>query len=80
MPTPSWAALTVWGVVNAVNVLQALGFLSRVRTGSMATNHLLGYMLIVLVIPAAAALIAFARAQAGWLQWADRRSIWLLLC
>ena len=47
-----------------------LGFLSRVRTGSMATNHLLGYMLIVLVIPAAAALIAFARAQAGWLQWA----------
>ena len=40
---PWWAALTVWGVVNAVNVLQAAGFLSRVRTGGMAINHLLGY-------------------------------------
>ena len=26
-----WAALTVWAVVNAVNVSQAAGFLSRVR-------------------------------------------------
>lgn len=30
---PWWAALTVWGVVNAVNVLQAAGFVSRVLTG-----------------------------------------------
>ena len=36
---PWWAALTVWAVVNAVNLLQAAGFLSRVRTGSMAINH-----------------------------------------
>jgi hypothetical protein len=67
---PVWAALTVWGVVNAVNLLQAVGFLSRLRTGSMATNHLLGYALIALAFPAAAALIAFARARAGWNQWA----------
>jgi len=67
---PWWAAVTVWGVVNAVNVLQAVGFVSRVRTGSMAINHTLGYAIIVLAIPSVLALIAFARAETGWLQWA----------
>jgi hypothetical protein len=67
---PRWAALTVWGVVNAVNVLQAAGFLSRVRTGSRAINHLLGYVIIALAVPATLALVAFGRARAGWLQWA----------
>jgi hypothetical protein len=62
-----WAAVTVWAVVNAVNVLQALGFLSRLRTGSMAANHVLGYAIIGLAIPAALALAAFIRARAGWL-------------
>lgn len=66
---PWWAALTVWGVVNAVNVLQAAGFLSRVRTGSMAVNHLLGYLIIALALPATAALVAFLRGRAGWLHW-----------
>ena len=66
---PWWAALTVWGVVNAVNVLQAVGFLSRVHTGSMAINHILGYVMIVLTVPATLALVAFGRARAGWLQW-----------
>jgi len=66
---PWWAALTVWGVVNAVNVLQAVGFLSRVRTGSMATNHLIGYGIIALAVPATLALIAFWRERAGWLHW-----------
>jgi hypothetical protein len=56
---PWWAALTVWGVVNAVNVLQAAGFLSRVRTGSMAINHLLGYVMAALAVPAVVALAAF---------------------
>jgi hypothetical protein len=64
---PWWAACAVWGVVNAVNVLQAGGFLSRVLTGSMAVNRLLGYVIIVLAVPSAVALIAFARAGAGWL-------------
>jgi hypothetical protein len=67
---PWWAACTVWGVVNAVNVLQAAGFLSRVSTGSMSVNHVLGYAVIVLAVPATAALIAFVRAGAGWQHWA----------
>jgi len=66
---PWWAALTVWGVVNGVNVLQAAGFLSRVRTGSMAINHLLGYVIVALAVPAAVALVAFGRAGAGWQHW-----------
>ncbi len=66
---PWWAALTVWGVVNAVNLLQAAGFLSRVWTGSRAINHLLGYAIIALAIPAAVALVAFVRAGAGLLHW-----------
>jgi len=66
---PWWAALTVWVVVNAVNLLQAAGFLSRVWTGSTAINHLLGYGIAALALPAAAALVAFARAGAGWRQW-----------
>ncbi|MGC9333628.1 MAG: hypothetical protein ACP5JJ_05725 [Anaerolineae bacterium] len=66
---PWWAALTVWGVVNAVNVLQAAGFLSRVWTGSRAINHLLGYAIVALALPAAVALVAFVRAAAGWRQW-----------
>ncbi len=36
---PWWASVTVWVVVNAVNVLQAAGFLSRVLTGGRAVNH-----------------------------------------
>ena len=64
---PWWAALTVWGVVNAVNLLQAVGFLSRVHSGSMAVNHLLGYGIIVLAVPSSVALVAFVRAGAGWL-------------
>lgn len=30
---PWWVALTVWGVVNGVNMLQAAGFISWTRTG-----------------------------------------------
>ena len=66
---PWWAVLTVWGVVNAVNLLQAVGFLSRVPTGSLAINHLLGRVMIGLAIPATVALVAFARACAGWRHW-----------
>ena len=66
---PWWAAITVWGVVNAVNLLQSAGFLSRVVTGSTAVNHLLGYVMIVLAAPAVLAIVAFVHARAGWLQW-----------
>jgi hypothetical protein len=63
-----WPALTVWAVVNAVNLLQAAGFLSRLRGGDLAVNHRLGYAIMALALPAAAALLALARARAGWLQ------------
>lgn len=66
---PWWAALTVWGVVNVVNVLQSAGFLSRVATGSLAINHLLGLGIIALAIPAALAFVAFRRARTGWPHW-----------
>ena len=67
---PYWAALTVWVVVNAVNLLQAAGFISRVRTGGdMAINHILGYVMIALGVPAAVAMVAFLLSGAGWLYW-----------
>lgn len=65
----SWGAFTVWGVVNAVNLLQSTGFISRVVTGGMAVNHMLGYVMIALAAPAAAAMVALGRAGAGWRQW-----------
>ncbi len=66
---PWWAALVVWGVVNTVNVLQGFGFLSRLSTGILAFNHILGYAILALGLPAAVALIAFLRAGAAPLQW-----------
>jgi hypothetical protein len=66
---PWWAALTVWGVVNAVNILQSVGFLSRVVTGSRAINHLLGYGIVALAVPAVLAIVAFVSARIGWRQW-----------
>jgi len=66
---PWWAAVVVWAVVNAVNLLQAAGFLSRIPAGSMAVNHALGWVMIALAAPAAVALVAFAHARAGWLSW-----------
>jgi hypothetical protein len=65
---PLWAVLTVWSVVNAVDVLQSIGFLSRTTTRGTATNHRLGYAMIALAAPAALALVAFIHARAGWLQ------------
>lgn len=66
---PWWVALTVWGIVNVVNVLQAVGFYSRVLTGSMVINQILGYIMIALGVPAVIALVAFWRAGTNWLQW-----------
>jgi hypothetical protein len=66
---PGWAMLTVWGVVNAVNLLQAAGFLSRVLTGSRVINHYLGMVIIALAVPATGALVALRHVGAGWRQW-----------
>ncbi len=67
---PWWAALTLWAVVNAVNLLQTAGFLSRVRTGSMNINYILGYVIIALAVPSVIALVAFILVRAGWIQYA----------
>jgi hypothetical protein len=66
---PWWAAMTVWVVVNLLNISQAAGFLSRIRTGTMETNHVLGYFMMALAIPSIVALIAFVRQGAGWFHW-----------
>ena len=66
---PWWAALIVWGVVNAVNMLQAAGFLSRVVTGSLEINQLLGYGIVALGVPALLTIVAFVRVRADWRQW-----------
>jgi hypothetical protein len=64
--TETNAALTVWAVVNAVNVLQSIGFATRPRFG-MAVNHRLGYAIAALAVPATVALVAYAQLGAGWL-------------
>jgi phosphatidylserine synthase len=66
---PWWAALVVWGVVNAVNLLQTAGFLSRIYTGSRTINHVLGGVIVALAVPSAVALVALLHADAGWRQW-----------
>jgi hypothetical protein len=66
---PWWAALTTWAVVNLVNVLQAIGFVSRIVRGSMRVQRRLGYAMMVLGLPAAITLVAFLRAGSHWLQW-----------
>lgn len=66
---PLRATLTIWGVVNEVNLLQAAGFRSRLRSRSLAVNHLLGYVIIALTIPAGVALVAFWRQGSDWRQW-----------
>lgn len=60
------AASTVWVVVNAVNVLQAIGFASRPFAPDV--NPMLGLVIAALAAPATWALATFARHRAGWRQ------------
>ena len=62
---PWWAALTMWAVVNTVNIAQAVGFASRSRYG-MAVNRALGLLIAALAIPATIALVGFLRAGNPW--------------
>ena len=71
---PWWAALTVWAIVNAACLLQAVGFLSRIATGTRDINHILGIAILALALPAAAALVAFVRSSAGWVHMAGPAS------
>ncbi|HYO18248.1 MAG TPA: hypothetical protein VES02_06235 [Dermatophilaceae bacterium] len=62
---PWWAALTTWVVVNAVNLAQTVGFVTR-RAHGMAVNHVAGYLIAGLAVPATVALVGFARAGSPW--------------
>lgn len=64
---PWWAVLTVWAVVNSVNLLQTVGFLSRTSTGTREINHGLGVAILLLAVPAGVALVAFVHAGTSWL-------------
>jgi hypothetical protein len=57
------AAITVWLVVNAVNVLQAIGFATR--PFAPGVNPALGLLIAALAIPATWALRVFVRVGAG---------------
>jgi hypothetical protein len=58
------AATATWIVVNAVNVLQSIGFATR--PFAPGVNPVLGLVIAALAIPATWALIVFVRVGAGW--------------
>ena len=58
------AVLTIWVVVNLVNVLQAIGFVSRVD--GFGAQRAVGLMIVALLIPAGLALVRFVKERAGW--------------
>jgi hypothetical protein len=59
------AAVTVWLVVNVVNLFQSVGFVTRPVAPDV--NSLLGLVIAALAIPATWALLVFRRRRAGWL-------------
>lgn len=61
---PRWAVLTVWAVVNAVAVLQSVGFATRAVAPEV--NEVAGLVMAVLAVPATAALAGFVRTGSGW--------------
>jgi hypothetical protein len=61
---PAWAVSLVWLVVNAVNLLQSIGFVTR--PFAPGVNPALGLVIVALGVPAGVALAGFVRAGAGW--------------
>lgn len=59
------AAVTVWLVVNAVNLFQSVGFVTRPTAPEV--NAILGLVIAALAIPATWVLPVFRRRRAGWL-------------
>lgn len=57
------AAVTTWLVVNAVSLLQSVGFVTR--PFAPGVNPLLGLVMAALAIPATWALLVFRRRRAG---------------
>ncbi len=61
---PRGALITVWVVVNLVNLLQAAGFATRVVDPNI--NRIFGAGIIALGVPAGLALLSFIRSNSGW--------------
>ena len=59
------AAALVWVVVNAVNLCQSVGFVTRLVAPEV--NPLLGLVIATLAIPATWALVVFRHRRMGWL-------------
>ena len=66
---PWWTVVTLWSIVNLVNLLQSVGFLSRVVTGNRSINHILGYGIVALALPATIVIVAFIKEKSGWRHW-----------
>lgn len=62
---PWWAQVTLWAVVNVVNIAQTVGFVSRRRHG-MRINQWAGLLIAALALPATVALIGMARTGSPW--------------
>jgi hypothetical protein len=58
------ALVTIWVVVNLVNLLQAAGFVTRVWTWGV--QHIVGLVIASLGVPATIALVSLARRGTGW--------------
>jgi len=61
---PGGAVLTIWVVVNLVNVLQAVGFVTRVS--SWDVQRTVGIVIASLAVPATLALVSLVRRGSGW--------------
>lgn len=75
---PGWAVFTVWALVNAVNLLQSAGFLSRVLTGGRSVNHVLGYVMIALAVVPYLVLFFGAILLMGLPMFRLNRGLWLV--
>ncbi len=58
------ALVVVWVVVNLVNLLQTVGFVTRVSTWEI--QRIVGTVIAGLAVPASLALLSLIRSRAGW--------------
>lgn len=61
---PGDAELTIWVVVNLANLLQAVGFVTRVSNWDV--QRIVGIVIAGLAVPATFALASLVRRGAGW--------------
>ena len=61
---PDGPLLTIWVVVNLVNLLQTAGFATRVESWDIQT--VVGLVIIGLALPATVAAVLLIRRRAGW--------------